>query len=60
MLAKRAAAICVLVDCDDDDPSSAGAGWCKRRRLWTTADYEATRALGEGSFGAAPRARPSP
>ncbi|CAD6332752.1 unnamed protein product [Miscanthus lutarioriparius] len=57
MLAKRAAAICVLLDSDDDDPSGAGAGWCKRRRLWTTADYEATRALGEGSFGAVVEAR---
>jgi len=57
MIAKRAAAICVLLDRDDDDPSGAGAGWCKRQRLWTTADYEATRALGAGSFGAVVEAR---
>ncbi|PWZ18214.1 putative cyclin-dependent kinase F-2 [Zea mays] len=57
MLAKRVAAISFLLDRDDDDSSGAGAGWCKRRRLWTTADYETTRVLGEGSFGAVVEAR---
>ncbi|XP_025808822.1 putative cyclin-dependent kinase F-2 [Panicum hallii] len=56
MFAQRAAAICVKLD-RDDDPSGAGAGWCKRRRLWATADYEPTRALGEGGFGAVVEAR---
>ncbi|KAF8726800.1 hypothetical protein HU200_019275 [Digitaria exilis] len=61
MLAKRADAICAMLDRDDDDdhhPSSgAVAGWCKRRRLWTTSDYEPTRSLGEGAFGAVVEAR---
>ena len=56
MFAQRAAAICVKLD-RDDDTCGAGAGWCKRRRLWTAADYEPTRALGEGGFGAVVEAR---
>ncbi|OEL26053.1 putative cyclin-dependent kinase F-2 [Dichanthelium oligosanthes] len=52
MIAKRAAEICTMLD-RDDDPSD----WCKGQRLWTRADYEPTRTLGEGSFGAVIEAR---
>ncbi|KAJ1264249.1 hypothetical protein BS78_09G248800 [Paspalum vaginatum] len=46
----RIASICATLDRDDK-------GWCKRRRLWSTADYEATRTLGKGAFGAVVEAR---
>jgi cell division cycle 2-like len=48
MIAKRAAAICLALGWDDGDET---ANSCKRQRLWSTEDYEATRSLGGGSFG---------
>ncbi|CAL4909710.1 unnamed protein product [Urochloa decumbens] len=56
--ARRAAAIGFTLD-RDDGASGTGAGpaWCKRQRVWSPADYERTRTLGEGTFGAVVEAR---
>lgn len=51
MIAKRAAAICVALERDEK------ANPCKRQRLWSTEDYDATRSLGVGTFGDVTEAR---
>ncbi|CAN6359018.1 unnamed protein product [Urochloa humidicola] len=57
--ARRAAAIGFTLDLDDgaSDSGTATVAWCKRQRLWSTADYETTRPLGVGTFGSVVEAR---